>query len=164
SEASLNDSLANRMRSFYNSRNYEYAWFFNDGIADYASTFLDMQNDYIAYFHDSSLYNPQLQQLFDSVSNIPYTVIASNNNVLKTELTLTSQFFRYARRAYQGSNQLDAKELEWFIPRKKINPVAVLDFLIKNRGKNVEQYEPVNRQYNLLKNYLLKYYTIKRNG
>ncbi len=164
SEASLNDSLANRMRSFYNSRNYEYAWFFNDGIADYASTFLNMQNDYIAYFHDSSLYNPQLQQLFDSVSNIHQTSNTPNNNILKTELMLTSQFLRYARRAYQGSNQLDAKELEWFIPRKKINPVAVLDSLIKNKGKNVEEYEPVNRQYNLLKNYLLKYYIIKRNG
>jgi hypothetical protein len=146
SEASLNDSLANRMRSFYNSRNYEYAWFFNDGIADYASTFLNMQNDYIAYFHDSSLYNPQLQQLFDSVSNIHQTSNTPNSNILKTELMLTSQFLRYARRAYQGSNQLDAKELEWFIPRKKIKPVAELDSLIKNKGKNVKEYEPVNRQ------------------
>ncbi|HXL56561.1 MAG TPA: hypothetical protein VN958_09910, partial [Chitinophagaceae bacterium] len=100
-------------------RNYEYAWFFNDGIADYASTFLNMQNDYIAYFHDSSLYNPQLQQLFDSVSNIHQTSNTPNNNILKTELMLTSQFLRYARRAYQGSNQLDAKELEWFYSKKK---------------------------------------------
>jgi len=56
------------------------------------------------------------------------------------------------------------KSWNGFIPRKKINPVAVLDSLIKNKGKNVEKYEPVNRQYNLLKNYLLKYYIIKRNG
>jgi murein L,D-transpeptidase YcbB/YkuD len=161
---SLNDSLVNRMRSFYNSRNYEYGWFFNDGIADYASTFLGMQNDYISYSGDSTLYNPQLSQLFDSLSNANYKFNTSDNNVLQAELMLTCQFFRYARRAYQGSNQLDAKELEWFIPRKKIDAVALLDSLIKNKGKNVQQYEPVNRQYNLLKNYLLKYYTIKQNG
>jgi murein L,D-transpeptidase YcbB/YkuD len=160
----LNDSLANRMRSFYNSRNYEYGWFFRDGIADYASTFLEMQNDYISYSGDSTLYNPQLSRLFDSASSTNHTFNASDSNVLKTELMLSSQFFRYARRAYQGSNQLDAKELEWFIPRKKIDVVALLDSLIQNKGKNVEQYEPVNRQYNLLKNFLLKYYTIKKNG
>jgi murein L,D-transpeptidase YcbB/YkuD len=160
----LNDSLANRMRSFYNSRNYEYGWFFKDGVAEYASTFWEMQKDYISYSGDSTLYNPQLSQLVDSVSSANYKFNASDSNVLKTELMLSSQFFRYARRAYQGSNQLDAKDLDWFIPRKKIDVVALLDSLIQNKGKNVQQYEPVNRQYNLLKNYLLKYYTIKKNG
>src|SRR4051794_2929449 len=43
----MHDSLAKRLRGFYTTRNYEYAWFFNDGIADYAATFLQMQNDYI---------------------------------------------------------------------------------------------------------------------
>jgi L,D-transpeptidase YcbB len=162
--ASIRDSLAKRMRSFYNSRNYEYGWFFNDGIADYASTFLEMQNDYISYSGDSALYNPLLSQLVDSVSNMNYKFNVSDSNILKTELMLTNQFFRYARRAYQGSNQLDAKELEWFIPRKKIDAVALLDSLIKNKGKNLEQYEPVNRQYKLLKNFLFKYYAIKNNG
>jgi L,D-transpeptidase YcbB len=161
---SLNDSLASRVRSFYNSRNYEYGWFFNDGIADYASTFLEMQNDYISYSGDSTLYNSELSKLFDSLSNANYKFNASDSNVLKTELMLSCQFFRFARRAYQGSNQLDAKELEWFIPRKKVDAVALLDSLIKNKGKNVQQYEPVNRQYNLLKNYLVKFYTIKQNG
>ena len=64
----------------------------------------------------------------------------------------------------RAATSLMQKSWNGFIPRKKINPVAVLDSLIKNKGKNVEEYEPVNRQYNLLKNYLLKYYIIKRNG
>jgi len=161
---SMSDSLARRMRNFYNSRNYQYAWFFDEGIADYASTFLQMQNDYIFYSGDSSLFNLQLRQLIDYFDSTHEKFNASDSNILKTELMLSAQFFRYARRAYQGSNQLDAQQLEWFIPRKKINAVAMLDSLVRNRGKNVEEYEPVNRQYNLLKNFLLKYYSLQKTG
>ncbi|MGC4100640.1 L,D-transpeptidase family protein [Ferruginibacter sp.] len=155
------DSLANRLRSFYNSRNYQYAWFFKEGAADCAATFHDMYNDYINYSGDSSLKNPQLETLYDSVlsGNLKIT----DSLTAKTELLLTAQFFRYARRAYQGNNQLDAKELEWFIPRKKIDPAGLLDSLLANKGKNLSAYEPVNRQYNLLKEQLLKYYAIEKN-
>jgi murein L,D-transpeptidase YcbB/YkuD len=77
---------------------------------------------------------------------------------------LTTNFFRFARRAYQGKNGTDAKELEWFIPRKKIDPAAFLDSMLANKGKNLSAYEPVNRQYNLLKEQLLRYYEIEKKG
>ena len=79
-------------------------------------------------------------------------------------MLLTAQFFRYTRRAYQGSNQLDARELDWFIPRKKIDPSALLDSVLSRKGKNLAELEPVNRQYDLLKSYLLKYYEIEKKG
>src|SRR5690606_23363890 len=43
------DTLAYRIRSFYGSRNFQFAWFFKDGPADYAYSFLHLQNDYIHY-------------------------------------------------------------------------------------------------------------------
>ncbi|MGG9964292.1 L,D-transpeptidase family protein [Ferruginibacter sp. SUN106] len=156
------DSLANRLRSFYNNRNYQCAWFFKEGIADYAATFYDMYNDYINYSGDSSLYNPVLLQLYDSANS--GNLKPGDSLAVKTELLLTVQFFRYARKAYQGNNQLNAKELDWFIPRKKINPAAVLDSMLANKGKNIADYEPVNKQYNLLKQQLVKYYGIEKKG
>lgn len=161
---SFNDSLKDRVRSFYNARNYEYAWFFPESVADYVSTFIDMQNNYISYSADSSLYNKTLQQLIDSLSSGAYHYKPYDSSILKTELMLTGQFIRYSRVAYQGNNELNTKELDWFIPRKKINAVALLDSLVKNKGKDVSKYEPVNRQYNLLKNFLFQYYTIEKNG
>jgi len=156
------DSMANRLRSFYNNRNYQCAWFFKDGIADYASTFYDMYNDYINYSGDSSLYSPRLQQLYDSATS--GGLKPDDSLAFKTELLLTVQFFRYASKAYQGNTQINAKELDWFIPRKKINPTAVLDSMLANKGKNIEQYEPVNHQYNLLKQQLEKYYAIEKSN
>src|SRR5689334_10175224 len=65
----LHDSMATAMRSFYNQRNYQYAWFFQQGVADYAATFLNQQNDYINYSGDSSIYNVVLQTALDSLND-----------------------------------------------------------------------------------------------
>jgi len=88
----LRDSLANKLRSFYNNRNYQCAWFFKEGIAEYATTFYEMCNDYIGYSGDSTLYNPLLQKLYDSV--LSGNLKPDDSLAIKTELLFTSQFFR----------------------------------------------------------------------
>jgi L,D-transpeptidase YcbB len=157
------DSLASRMRNFYGGRKYEYAWFFKEGLADYTKAFLNLVDDYVGYSGDSAVYDLVLHQLVDSISNKNQITIGKPL-ILKTELLLTQSFFLYAHRAYQGRNRLNMAELEWFIPRKKINTVAFLDSLVSNKGKYFSSYEPVNAQYRLLKNYVLKYYKVERNG
>jgi L,D-transpeptidase YcbB len=159
----IRDSLAIRMRAFYRGRNYEYAWFFKHGLADYAKAFLNLVDDYIGYSGDSAVYDKALHEAIDSVGNKDQTAI-DRDLFLNTELLLTRSFFLYAHRAYQGRNQLNTAELEWFIPRKKINIVAFLDTLISNKGKDFLSYEPVNAQYRSLKDFVLKYYTIQKNG
>ncbi|RYY62020.1 MAG: hypothetical protein EOO05_04260, partial [Chitinophagaceae bacterium] len=160
----LSDSLTERIRSFYNSRNFQYAWFDSTGLAEQAHSFLNMQSQFISYARDSSLYNPVLGQLLDSISSRPDTLAykVATGDRLKYELLLTEYFFRYALKAYQGDNKLDAQDLGWFIPRKKVNPTALLDSMIGSKGANA--YEPVSRQYNLLKAELLKYYSFEKQG
>jgi murein L,D-transpeptidase YcbB/YkuD len=160
------DTVANQFRSFYNARNYQFAWFFEDGPAEQAYNFLNLQNDYIGYSRDSSLYNASLQKLLDTISmdQIDQRKPLTNTERLNTELSLTLQFFRYADKAYQGDDKLNATDLKWFIPRKKVNMVAALDSLIRYKGLKTERYEPVNRQYILLKDALLKYYSIQKSG
>ena len=157
----LHDSMATRMRNFYKGRNYEYAWFFRDGIAHYASTFLHLQNDYMNYARDSSIYNPALSSLEAALSDTtqyhPDDTTRQNN-----ELHLTRQFFRYARVAYSGRRDINTKDLNWFIPRKKIDMIGLLYSMLVHKGENLTQYEPVNQQYNLLKEHLLKYYAIEK--
>jgi len=160
----LEDSMAQRMRNFYNSRNYQYAWYFHDGLTHYAYSFLETQNDYIGYSGDSLLYNPGLLQLTDSTAAANRNIDPNDSTVLKTELLLTYQFFRYANRAYQGNLELDVKELGWYIPRKKIDQVAMLDSVIRNGSRDISLYQALNRQYNLLKRFVIRYDSIERSG
>ncbi|HET9823941.1 MAG TPA: L,D-transpeptidase family protein, partial [Chitinophagaceae bacterium] len=74
----------------------------------------------------------------------------------------TSQFFRYAHRAFQGRSRLNTEALDWYIPRKKIDVVALLDSVIENKGKDISV--PVNRQYGLLKDFLVRYHAIEKRG
>ncbi|MFM2361659.1 MAG: hypothetical protein RLZZ316_561 [Bacteroidota bacterium] len=159
----LTDSVANRLRQFYTGRGYQYAWFNNDGLAEYTDAFYNMYADYAAYAGDSAAVYKMLPAIYDTVVN---TMLFNAKDTITTtaELLLTLQFFRYARRAYAGNPQLDAKELEWFIPRKKLNLPVLLDSMLAAKEKDISAYEPVNRQYHLLKEYLIKYYAIEKRG
>src|SRR5205809_3575655 len=53
----FHDSIKKRMRNFYNGRNYQFAWFFKEGMADYASSFYVAYKEYISYSQDSGLRN-----------------------------------------------------------------------------------------------------------
>ena len=156
----IHDSLATRMRNFYRQRNYQYAWVLEDGLADYATGFVKYQDDYVSYSRDSAIYRPTLGALIDSIA---VNGIASfpASTIQNAELALTAQFFRYVYRAYQGRNSLNSKELAWYIPRKRVDIEAALDSLISNKGKNVERYEPANRQYSLLRDELIKYHSFQ---
>jgi len=158
------DTLANQFRSFYNSRNYQYAWFSAEGTSEQAHHFLNLQNDFIGYSRDSSLYNAPLQKIIDTLNGPDSTFRLGDAARLNTELLLTYQFFRYAQKAYLGDNQLNTTDLKWFIPRKKLNMVSLLDSLIRPTAKGQEAYEPVNRQYKLLKKELIKYSEIQKLG
>ena len=153
------DSLNNKIFEFYDRRNYQFAWFFPDGMAEYVNTFMSLQDDYIFDSGDSSLFDPSLQANIDSL-NLLKDIIPTDPLVINTELALTEQFFRYTQKAYSGDKSINIQKLDWYIPRKTVNSATFLDSLVKNKGENLASYEPVNRQYNLLKEQLKIYHLL----
>ena len=89
----LPDSLASRMTAFYNGRDYQYGWFFKEGLADYAPAFLRLVDDYIGYSGDSAVYNAALHQLVDSITIQQWEINSQDPEILQTELLLTRDFF-----------------------------------------------------------------------
>ncbi|MBX3238808.1 MAG: L,D-transpeptidase family protein [Chitinophagaceae bacterium] len=161
-EHTVNETSANQYRSFYNARNYQYAWFVADGITEQTHSFLNRQGDYISYSKDSSLQNAALQQLFDTVENGSTKIKIPDNLRLEAELMLTGQFFRFAEKAFAGDTTLNVKDLKWYIPRKKVDVVATLDSLMKGNGN--QPYEPLNAYYKRLKTALIRYYELEKRG
>ena len=150
------EPYAAQLDDFYRHRNFEFAWFDAKGLAEQVHNFMNLQDNYISEFQDSTIANPELQRLHDSLDTKVFTPKANDSIILKTELLLTAQFFRYAAKVYKGSD-IDAKELGWFIPRKKIDLSALLSATLNSKTKDPEQYAPQNSQYKKLQEWLGKY-------
>ena len=158
----LEDSSANRLRSFYNTRNYQFAWFNKDGLAEQARAFWNLHNNFIQLSNDSAFIDNQLHEQMELLVHDDTTISMDPKNIAEIELRLTEHFFEYAQYAYDG--KVNPDELQWHIPRKKVNPMALLDSLVSNKGQNIEQWEPVSPQYALIKNKLMRYQEIEKAG
>lgn len=159
----LPDSSAKRIRSFYNARNYQYAWFTSDGLTEQALGFWSLSN-YNSYNGDTSITNKSFRKTMDAFYfNEDLKVSAANKKAKNTELNLTSHFIAYARANYE-KGVIKRKEMERFIPIKKEAALELADSLISKKHKDNKYFEDVNKQYKALKDELETYYAIAKTG
>ncbi len=157
------DSLARRMRSFYNVRNYQYAWFSSNGLTEQALGFWSL-NNYSTYTGDTSLQNKSLRKSMTALYfEEEFKVNASNKTVKNAELGLTQHFIVYSRANYE-KGYVKRKEMERFVPIKKEPAMELADSLISKKHKDNKYFEDINKQYKALKDELQNYYTIAKNG
>lgn len=151
------DSTA--IRSFYQRRNWQYAWFINDSLSSAAGTFLNLvaANDsalHRAFSHDA------LHELVERINDRRDSVPLTPTFMRHLELSLTAQFFRFADRKYSGLVQRDLRELDWFIPRRKKDLAQLLDSLVAGR-MDLSPIEPLHPQYIALKRHLPALYGLR---
>jgi len=160
----INDTLKRRMTSFYNARNYQFAWFSGNGLTEQARGFWNMHNYQVTYGKDASLNDKELQKRMDNyVEEDSLSVSATDNNFINTELKLTQHFIIYTLNSIEDG-YVKRKEMERFIPRKKEDALLLADSLLLKKHKDNKYYEDVNNAYKLLKEQLGKYYAIAKQG
>lgn len=158
----IDDDRSGNMKDFYRSRDYQYAWFTEDGLAEHTKAFWNLHLGHVDVKLDSAASEKWLHQQMVFLLSNPQTVSLDSATMLKIELNLTDHFFRFAKTAYAG--RIDPEELSWHIPQKKVDAVALLDSLIKLNGRDIEDWEPVTRQYRQMKAALLQFYEIQKRG
>src|SRR5437773_8896627 len=67
-QKSVPDSIANRVRSFYNARNYQFAWFNSEGLTEDARGFWNLHDYVTTYDNDTSLKDKSLQKEMDALT------------------------------------------------------------------------------------------------
>ncbi len=140
---------------FYTDRNFEYAWFDSTGLSEQAHHFYNLQNDHITRLPDSSLFNKSFHDLYNVYANKPAKAIKENKEVLNTELLFTGQFFKYAAKVYKGAD-INLADLGWYIPRKKVNLLALLDSVVEKKSSTPINYAPVSLQYPRMEKWLFR--------
>ena len=164
-DSTLSEILKNRIISFYNSRNFQYAWFSSDGLSEQTNSFWNMLMNYHNYSKDSTVYDKKfsakMNQLFQEDS---LRISASDSLYRKMELDLTKYLYLYAENEYKNDLSFDMKSVEWAVPRKRMTIEATLDSAIARKGRFSNANAPVNAQYVRLREMLQKYKNIRDNG
>jgi len=159
----LVDSVSRRMISFYNARNYQYAWFSSNGLTEQTLGFWNLYS-YAIYSGDTSLKDKVLQKRMEKlIADSDFSVSTSNKSILNTEFTLTQHFIEYILSNYE-KGFVKRKELERFVPLKKEDVLAFADSLLTHKHKDNKYFDDVNELYKKLKEALQKYYDIARHG
>ncbi len=159
-----NDSIIRRMRSFYNARNYQYAWFASDGLTEQARGFWNLQSYYTTIKKDTSVNYKILTGLMDKLETVEkLNVSTGDKNILNAEFLLTTLFIKYVIANYQDGS-VKRKELERFIPLVKRDALSFADSLLIKKHKDNKYYEDNNAAYKALKTKLQIYYDAAKNG
>jgi murein L,D-transpeptidase YcbB/YkuD len=159
----LHDSIARRLRSFYNTRNYQFTWFTSEGLTEQARAFWNLHDYVTTYDNDTTLRDKALQKRMDALTAEENLSVSASGNYLQTELTLTQHFIQYILHNYE-KGYVKRKEMERFIPYKKQDPLALADSLINKKHKDNKYFEDVHEPYRLLKKELERYYAIAKAG
>lgn len=158
------DSLARRIRSFYNARNYQFAWFSSDGLTEQARGFWNLHDYHTTYNRDTVLQDKALQKKMDNLTaEEKLSVSAADKSFINTEIALTQHFILYTLNNYEDG-YVKRKEMERFIPRKKEDVMYLADSILTKKHKDNKYFEDVNPSYKALKDQLGLYYSIAKKG
>jgi L,D-transpeptidase YcbB len=143
---------------FYKKRSFEYAWITQEGILPSIDLFINMINsgayksnltaDSVLRSYNRILDETNLKKQSDSLQNL--------------EFNLSISFFKYADEEWAGTDEKMVKNLEWYIPRKKLKYHAILDSLLKIKENELLAFKaPISNQYFHLQAHLEKYRKIE---
>ncbi len=157
-------TIGMRIRSFYNARNYQYAWFSSEGLTEQARFFWDQYDYAVTELKDTTLVNNAFHRQAENYLNQEkLTVSTHDNELLNAEFGFTEHFIRYINSTYE-KGYVKRKEQEKFIPLKKTDPLKMADSLLNKKHKNDKYYEDVNDMYAGLKKELVLYDSIAKIG
>jgi murein L,D-transpeptidase YcbB/YkuD len=155
-------SIVEEVNLFYKNRNYQYAWFNKDGMTSIVSSFENQLNNYHDNYRDNSLINSRIGILISKIQNDKADAKIDESRITELELLLTTTFFKYSKKVFTGIYE-NPKNLDWYIPRNKKNYQVLLDSLVDSNKTN-NLWEPSNKYYIALKQKLISYRLIEKNG
>jgi L,D-transpeptidase YcbB len=163
-ENNLSDSIIRRMRSFYNTRNYQFAWFTSNGLTEQARGFWNLHDYVTTYDKDTTLKDKALQKRMDRlITEETLSVSAKDKSYINTELKLTQHFIQYILNNFD-KGYVKRKEMERFVPFKKQDPMKLADSLLTKKHSDNKYFEDVHQPYKKLKDHLGRYYNIAKQG
>lgn len=147
------------IQKFYSRRNYQCVWFNNLGLIEQGSLFINLMQSSKLELTDSINGLSQIVLFHNQIVNDSIT----GNEVRLMDVLLTNAFLEYADKKWIGLRDSSVKELGWYIKRKRLVSTELLDSITANPSF-FSYYKPLNKQYELLRQYLVRLKTIEVSG
>jgi murein L,D-transpeptidase YcbB/YkuD len=155
-QQNINDTLSNSIRNFYNSRNYQFAWFAKDGLTEQAYGFRSLYD----YSKDSDSTNKSLDARLDALmAEDNLTISGSDANIIKTELLFTWRYMQYLWDTYSKTSARSTALLQ-LVPAKKSDILQRAETVLAD--KTIDDI--TSSRYNTLRDQLAKYVDIAKKG
>lgn len=156
--------IARRIRSFYNARNYQYAWFSSKGLTEQSRFFWNQYDYAVTHLKDTTLVNSVFYKQAEKYLNQEKVAVSTKDSmILNTEFGFTEHFIRFVNSTYE-KGYVKRKEQEKFIPIRKLDPVIMADSLLNKKHSDDKYYEQVNDMYGNLKKNLQLYHDLEKAG
>ena len=146
------------VEALYRKHQFHYIWFDQKGINELGNLMYNKINNLSEEGVQAAV--PYKDKL-DAILQKDNTVKSLDIN---TELLLTSLYFFYAEKVYNGIDIKKTNQLGWYLPRKKQEYGVYLDSLLTNPTLINKSEKEVVGQYYKLKEVLQKYRQIKKKG
>ncbi len=164
SDNNLSEDYGRRIISFYNARNYQFAWFSNKGLSEHGRSFWYLEQYNSNVKNDSSFYNKDLSKKMNYLtSDEPLTISLADRSIILTEITLTHHFIQYILKNYPNQ-QIKRKEMEHFVPTKKVETLYLADSIVTKKHKSNKYFTDKIPAFKQLQNHLQIYLKIAQKG
>ncbi len=157
----LDSVISASVREFYYQRSYRYAWFTPQGPSERALAFSNTLQNARA---GSTLSDSGSWSFMAAQADSLLASWNADSGDVSCDLGLTALYFAYTRREFEGLPEEDLRRLEWFIPRKKVDWVQMLDSILRSSGTAAPWQGPMFHQYYRLIRVLEQYRAIRASG
>lgn len=142
--------------ALYRKHGFKYVWYDKEGRNDFAEVLYSKARSIGAEGVPVVLpYGDQFSELFRKDKEKPD---------LNNELLISSMYFFYAKKVYEGVDPQQSKQMGWYLPRERKSYVGYLDELMKDADLiQKDKDENISMYYNLRKG-LQRYRKIRDNG
>lgn len=155
----LESNTADQVRRFYKTRDYQYAWITEEGLAEHTQIFWNLYDQYKYYSGDRIINDERIQEQIDFLQGEESDRF-QKKSFEGLEFRFTSFFLKFFKRAYKG--KVDPEKLQWHIPRKRLNVVDLLNELSYTDTTELQNWLPVNKQYIALKKKVLYFKSLQK--
>jgi murein L,D-transpeptidase YcbB/YkuD len=145
-----------QIKELYTKHHNHYIWHDKNGLIEFAEVLYNRVNQLEKEGVESEVpYKSQIDDVFRKDRNKPN---------IESEMLVSSMYFYYTKKVFEGLDPKKAKQTGWFLPREKVSYVSYLDELMKDPDLIKEDKSENIGQYYHLRKGLQKYREIEKKG